>query len=299
MAKERLSKADVEIVPIKDIIIGPRRREKLTGIAGLAKSIKRRGLIHPIVLNDDDTLVAGRRRLAAFVMLRRRTIPVRYAKMNEEMADGTELEENTFVVPYSIYEKSKARVQAIKAEKEEMARKGVRGATTPSARSAGKAAGMSSATAQEAGTIVALGDRFPFLRNWTRDQFRAVDKVVGHLDHKDDAALNSLFIMAGTENDPKTVMQMLDHLYDEYSTEIRKRIFKNALSADPVKQERAVTDACKVPPMPDVRIDPCTKARQLLTRAIQFKPNERWVTGPLKTAIASINEAIKMIDERQ
>ena len=52
-------------VAIKNIIIGNRHRQDLWDISQLADSIKASGLLHPIVLRPDMTLVVGQRRLAA------------------------------------------------------------------------------------------------------------------------------------------------------------------------------------------------------------------------------------------
>lgn len=50
---------------IDAIRIGDRVRKDLGDIASLAESIKRHGLLHPIVIKTDSTLVAGHRRLEA------------------------------------------------------------------------------------------------------------------------------------------------------------------------------------------------------------------------------------------
>ena len=47
-------------------------------IAELAESIKSKGLIYPVIIQRDNTLVAGRRRIEAFRVLGRATIPVRF-----------------------------------------------------------------------------------------------------------------------------------------------------------------------------------------------------------------------------
>lgn len=52
-------------VKIDAIRIGDRVRKDLGDIASLAESIKRHGLLHPIVIKTDSTLVAGHRRLEA------------------------------------------------------------------------------------------------------------------------------------------------------------------------------------------------------------------------------------------
>jgi len=50
---------------IADVKIGGRHRKDLGDIAGLARSIAEIGLLHPIVVKPDGTLIAGERRLAA------------------------------------------------------------------------------------------------------------------------------------------------------------------------------------------------------------------------------------------
>lgn len=63
-------------VPIADIQIGDRSRTELGDIDGLAASIGRNQLIHPVAVTDEMLLVAGRRRLAAYERLGYDTIPV-------------------------------------------------------------------------------------------------------------------------------------------------------------------------------------------------------------------------------
>lgn len=63
-------------LPISDIIIGERHRKNLGDISSLAQSIQAVGLLHPIVVKPDNTLVAGERRLAAVRSLDWKSIPV-------------------------------------------------------------------------------------------------------------------------------------------------------------------------------------------------------------------------------
>ena len=65
--------------PIASIITNrdTRQRRELEGIEELANSIKLNGLINPIVIADDNTLIAGERRLTACKTLGWDTIPVR------------------------------------------------------------------------------------------------------------------------------------------------------------------------------------------------------------------------------
>jgi ParB family chromosome partitioning protein len=61
---------------IKDIIIGDRYRKEMGDIGSLAKSIEDIGLMHPVVIDSGNNLIAGARRIRAFEQLGRETIPV-------------------------------------------------------------------------------------------------------------------------------------------------------------------------------------------------------------------------------
>ena len=54
---------------ISEIRTGERHRKDLGNIAALAESISEIGLLHPIVVTPDGTLIAGARRIAACVSL--------------------------------------------------------------------------------------------------------------------------------------------------------------------------------------------------------------------------------------
>ena len=62
---------------IKDITIGSRSRQDLGDLSGLKESIQKVGLLHPVVVDSNNTLIAGRRRLEAFRQMGRQTIPCR------------------------------------------------------------------------------------------------------------------------------------------------------------------------------------------------------------------------------
>ena len=58
-----------ESMTISTIEIGVRHRQDMGDIIGLAASIKSIGLLHPIVVTPDGTLLAGQRRLEACRLL--------------------------------------------------------------------------------------------------------------------------------------------------------------------------------------------------------------------------------------
>jgi ParB/RepB/Spo0J family partition protein len=61
---------------IDQIIVGSRHRRDMGDVAALARSIADLGLLHPIVIRPDGTLIAGARRLAAARLLGWAEIPV-------------------------------------------------------------------------------------------------------------------------------------------------------------------------------------------------------------------------------
>jgi ParB-like chromosome segregation protein Spo0J len=61
---------------IDSIRIGERHRRDLGDIPGLARSINEIGLLHPVVVRPDGTLIAGERRIAACRMLGWQSVPV-------------------------------------------------------------------------------------------------------------------------------------------------------------------------------------------------------------------------------
>ncbi len=65
----------VDQIPLSSIVIGDRVRKDLGDIGSLAESIRRHGLLHPIVVKTDMTLVTGRRRIEAARLLGWEKIP--------------------------------------------------------------------------------------------------------------------------------------------------------------------------------------------------------------------------------
>ena len=82
-------------LPLDAITIGTRRRDDYGDIDGLAASIQKYGLLHPIVIDDEATLIAGGRRLEAVRSLGWESVPVRaLGELTDAERDEIELEEN-------------------------------------------------------------------------------------------------------------------------------------------------------------------------------------------------------------
>lgn len=71
------------VLPISEITVGRRHRQDLGDVRQLAESIERVGLLHPIVVTPDNTLIAGERRLNACQQLGWHQIPVTIVDLAE------------------------------------------------------------------------------------------------------------------------------------------------------------------------------------------------------------------------
>jgi ParB-like chromosome segregation protein Spo0J len=82
-------------IAISDIKIGPRFRKDFGDLRPLIESVKRHGLLHPIVVSaENNQLICGKRRLAAYMQLGRPEIEVNLVwdpkqhKIAAELSEG-------------------------------------------------------------------------------------------------------------------------------------------------------------------------------------------------------------------
>jgi N6-adenosine-specific RNA methylase IME4 len=68
---------------ISDIVIGKRHRKRMGDVESLARSIEALGLLHPIVIDKSNRLIAGERRIRAMQLLSRVEIPVTVVDLAE------------------------------------------------------------------------------------------------------------------------------------------------------------------------------------------------------------------------
>ena len=80
---------------INDIIIKERIRKDLGDLSLLKKSIEKYGLLHPIIINKNNELVSGERRLTAVKELGWEDIDVIVRELSYKEALNIELTENT------------------------------------------------------------------------------------------------------------------------------------------------------------------------------------------------------------
>lgn len=87
---------EFHLIQVSSIKVHPdRQRKELRGIKELKTSIERNGLLHPIIINRKNELVAGERRFRSFQELNIEKIPIHYLdELNPYEAKAVELEEN-------------------------------------------------------------------------------------------------------------------------------------------------------------------------------------------------------------
>lgn len=86
----------VELIPIDSVLVEDRGREDFGAVGELAESIRTKGLLHPLVVDENTKLIAGERRLRALKLLKWELVPVnRFSDLDELMKVEIELEENT------------------------------------------------------------------------------------------------------------------------------------------------------------------------------------------------------------
>jgi hypothetical protein len=165
--------ADAIALKISDIDVSGRSRKTLGDIPGLAGSIERLGLLHPIVVTPEKKLIVGRRRIEAYKLLGFSEIPAHVVKTISELSRQLEAErdENGCREPYTPEEivHLGARFEELerKAAKERQGRpESPRCGKLPQHEVGkktrdvvGKAAGVSGRTYEKAKAVVASGDR--------------------------------------------------------------------------------------------------------------------------------------------
>jgi ParB family chromosome partitioning protein len=158
---------------VESIIIGERHRRDMGDIAALAASMGELGLLHPIVVRPDGTLVAGERRLRAAQLLGWKKIPV--TVVHRDAVVRGEFAENCFRKDFALSE-AVAIKRALEPMEREAARErqregGRRGgegsgnlpeaSTGRAADKAAKATGMARRTLEKAEAIVDAAEAEP------------------------------------------------------------------------------------------------------------------------------------------
>jgi ParB family transcriptional regulator, chromosome partitioning protein len=80
-----VNRSKFTIIRIDDIVVRDRIRIELSGFRSSAEDIGKNGLLHPIVVNEDNVLITGYRRLEAHKLLDKDEIEVHVVPINDIM----------------------------------------------------------------------------------------------------------------------------------------------------------------------------------------------------------------------
>jgi ParB family transcriptional regulator, chromosome partitioning protein len=100
---------------ISDIKIGTRFRKDSGDLRPLIDSIERHGLLHPVVVSEDNQLICGKRRIAAYMQLERSEIEINVVSLSQ--AREAEADENVVRKNFTVEEI--AEIDKFYREKEE------------------------------------------------------------------------------------------------------------------------------------------------------------------------------------
>lgn len=186
-------------IPIDQIVVGNRRREDMGDIQGLADSIATYGLLHPVVVDEHNRLVAGGRRLEACRSLGWQQIEARsIGELTDKDLRTIELEENLRRKDLTEIEKSRNMVALAEIKAEEIrtpcVQNPVRELLPPSGKNLGgrperpdsqqkvaEAIGVPRQTLVEARQHVAAIEKYPILETLPKKQAiktaREIDKL--------------------------------------------------------------------------------------------------------------------------
>lgn len=307
-------------VPIERISIGERRREDLGDIEGLAESIQRHGLLHPITINREDQLVCGERRLRAFQRLGWETIP---AQVKEELTGDrlreVELEENLRRKDLTPYERSRtladlaslARDHAkyeIRAQtiddlpgvSAQLGPKLGRPAEAGSGRDVADRVGVPRSDIQRAEQHVALAEAFPVFKQpqWTQEGVLQARKVLARLPEPERAAAVAFV------DEPAVPIKDGLAILEEIAAappEKRENLFRLHQSPDLRDRELAVTTAAKKAHCPDPRVIVFRNVIRDLQRLVRDFPDDTLnprLLALIDTLSGLIKEAGQLHQER-
>ena len=163
-------------IPLSDIVIESRTRRDMGDIEALAMSIDSLGLLHPIVVDSDNKLIAGERRFRAAKKLKWKDIPANRVKSLDDalLALAAERDENTcrkeftpseaVAIGQRLEELERPKAKERQAEQARRNQPQSEGGNLPPIEKAktrdkvGEAVGMSGRTYEKAKAVVESGD---------------------------------------------------------------------------------------------------------------------------------------------
>jgi len=286
---------------IAGIVVGERRREDYGDIAGLAASIDRYGLLHPIVVDGDGNLVAGGRRLEAVKSLGWLSIEVRsLGDLTPSERDEIELEENLQRKDLTAHERSKTVVKLAEAAKAVIQARPTSVETSPqksahrpdrpgSLRDVAERIGVDPTTIVKAQQHVETAEAYPELQapDWKQYHVLEAREKLAKLPEPERPKAVALVSRPGIP--PRDAIALIGNLAAK-PAEQRERIFEKAESPDLRDRSDALTEAWDRPPMPDPRVSLLIGASAELGKAERLFPDD-----PMTPHIANVRGAVREV----
>lgn len=289
-------------LPLESITVKDRRRDDYGDIKSLAASIQKYGLLHPIVVDDEGTLVAGGRRLKAAQTLGWESIDVRdVGELTDAERDEIELEENLQRKDLTAHERSKTLVKLTETAKTVLQEqqetctdsvqvsRGTRGpARTPgSLRDVAERIGVPKQTIVEAQQHVEIAETIPVLAGPDVKQYHALEarEKLERIPEPERPKAVALVNQPGVP--PRAAVEILGNLAAMPAPE-RERVLTLAESPDKRDRDDALTEAAKVPAMPDPRISVLIDIVAAYGKAVRMFPDD-----PMNERIAGARDIAK------
>lgn len=297
----------IENLPIDQITVGTRLRKDFGDIAGLAESIADHGLLHPLVVDDDGTLIAGERRLKALRSLGFAEVPVRrWGQLDARQRQVIELEENLQRKDLTDAERSRKLAELAATASEVLAEfppksgeKSGRGRPEKpnSKERVAEFVGVPRQTIDHAEKHVAAVDSYPFLGQPGWKQYHAMEaaETLDKLPEEERTEFAALIDQPGIP--PRDAIRIVQNVASKPEPE-RKRIIELAHSADERDRSLALTEAAAMPPMPDPRLIPLLEMAREAKRLKKQFPNDP-EAPMLDDLVAQIDRIVTSINERK
>jgi hypothetical protein len=283
--------------------IGERRREDLGDITGLAESLKKYGLLHPIIVDEDLTLIAGQRRLEAAKLLGWTEIDVRYkTDLSEKEKREIELEENLRRKDLTEYELSKEMVRKAKEiapiisskldEKDPRGRKSQMGAPKEDI---AKAIGTSKPELVRAEQHVATAETYPFMQkpDWKQSHVLNAKEALEKLSEDERPVIAAMVSEPAVP--PRLAIELI-HNVTNMEPQEREEVCRLYQSDDSRNRSLAKTRAAQLPPEPDPRLFAVGDAIQALQKCVRQFPDDP-LTPRFKALVQELEELKKTIRE--
>lgn len=287
-------------IAVTSIKVGERRREDYGDLQGLADSIARYGLLHPIVIDSDDRLVCGERRLRACRdLLKWDKIDARdIGDLTEAERREVELEENLRRKDLDAYEMAKWLVtQATDIAPiifGNLPKKDSRGRKpkyqAPKADIAA-AIGTNERDLHRAEQHVETADAFPFMQkpDWKQYHVLEAREKLATMPEEHREKIAPMLSEPGVP--PVVAIKILSNL-STMPAEEREEIFTLYESEDVRDNALAKSKAAALPPSPDPRVININSALDELRRCIKMFPDD-----PLTHRFRVMIEELKALQE--